>query len=60
MKSSKIAKIAAIAIAFGLVASATPAQATDLQGSGASFPALLIPLVAARAHRTGQLASRSP
>jgi phosphate transport system substrate-binding protein len=42
MKSSKFAKVAAIAIAFGIVASATPAQATDLQGSGASFPALLI------------------
>jgi phosphate transport system substrate-binding protein len=42
MKSSRIAKIAASAIAFGLIFSATPAQATDLQGSGASFPALLI------------------
>ena len=42
MKSSRIAKIATVALAFGLVLSATPAQATDLQGSGASFPALLI------------------
>ena len=42
MKSSRIAKIAASAIAFGLIFSASPAQATDLQGSGASFPALLI------------------
>mgnify|MGYP002630403602 FL=1 len=42
MKLSRIAKIASLALAFGLVLSATPAQATDLQGSGASFPALLI------------------
>ena len=42
MKSSRIAKIATVALAFGLVLSATPAQAADLQGSGASFPALLI------------------
>ena len=42
MKSSRIAKIATVALAFGLILSASPAQATDLQGSGASFPALLI------------------
>jgi phosphate transport system substrate-binding protein len=42
MKTSRIAKIATVALAFGLVLSATPAQAADLQGSGASFPALLI------------------
>ena len=42
MKSSRIAKIATVALAFGLVLTATPAQAADLQGSGASFPALLI------------------
>ena len=41
MKISKLAKVAAIALAFGLVAG-TPAYAVDLQGSGASFPALLI------------------
>jgi phosphate transport system substrate-binding protein len=41
MRVSKFAKVASIALAFGLVAS-TPAHATDLQGSGASFPALLI------------------
>ena len=41
MKVSMLAKSAAIALAFGLVAS-TPAHAVDLQGSGASFPALLI------------------
>jgi phosphate transport system substrate-binding protein len=42
MKSSRIAKIATVALAFGLVLSATPAHAADLQGSGASFPALMI------------------
>ena len=42
MKSSRIAKIATVALAFGLVLSASPAQAADLQGSGASFPALMI------------------
>jgi phosphate transport system substrate-binding protein len=42
MKSSRIAKLATVALAFGLVLTATPAQAADLQGSGASFPALLI------------------
>ena len=36
-----LAKSAAVALVFGLVAS-TPAHAVDLQGSGASFPALLI------------------
>ena len=41
MRISKIAKIAVIALAFGLVAG-SPAYAVDLQGSGASFPALLI------------------
>jgi phosphate transport system substrate-binding protein len=41
MKVSMLAKSAAVALVFGLVAS-TPAHAVDLQGSGASFPALLI------------------
>jgi phosphate transport system substrate-binding protein len=41
MKVSLLAKSAAVALVFGLVAS-TPAHAVDLQGSGASFPALLI------------------
>jgi len=41
LRISKIAKVAALALAFGLVAG-TPAYAVDLQGSGASFPALLI------------------
>ena len=41
MRVSKLAKVAAIALAFGLVAT-TPAYAANLQGSGASFPALLI------------------
>ena len=41
MKVSMLAKSAAIALVFGLVAS-TPAHAVDLQGSGASFPALLV------------------
>ena len=41
MRISKLAKVAALALAFGLVAG-TPAYAVDLQGSGASFPALLI------------------
>jgi phosphate transport system substrate-binding protein len=41
MKVSMLVKSAAVALAFGLVAS-TPAHAVDLQGSGASFPALLI------------------
>jgi phosphate transport system substrate-binding protein len=42
MKSSRIAKFATAALAFGLVLTASPAHAADLQGSGASFPALLI------------------
>jgi phosphate transport system substrate-binding protein len=41
MKVSLLAKSAAVALVFGLVAS-TPAHAVDLQGSGASFPALLV------------------
>ena len=41
MKVSLLAKTAAITLAIGLL-SATPAHAADLQGSGASFPALLI------------------
>ena len=41
LRISKIAKVASLALAFGLVAG-TPAYAADLQGSGASFPALLI------------------
>lgn len=41
MRISKLAKVASIALAFGLVTGA-PAHAVDLQGSGASFPALLI------------------
>ncbi len=41
MKISLLAKSAAVALAFGLIAS-TPAHAVDLQGSGASFPALMI------------------
>lgn len=41
MRVSKLAKVASIALAFGLVAT-TPAYAANLQGSGASFPALLI------------------
>ena len=54
MKVSMLAKSAAVALVFGLVAS-TPAHAVDLQGSGASFPALLIeackaPFAAASGH----------
>jgi phosphate transport system substrate-binding protein len=54
MRVSKLAKVATIALAFGLVAS-TPAHAANLQGSGASFPALLIeackaPFAAATSH----------
>ena len=41
MRISKLAKVASLALAFGLV-TGTPAHAVDLQGSGASFPALLI------------------
>ena len=54
MKVSKLAKVASLALAFGLVAS-TPAHAANLEGSGASFPALLIeackaPFAAASGH----------
>ena len=54
MRVSKLAKAAIVAVAFGLVAS-TPAHAANLQGSGASFPALLIeackaPFAAATTH----------
>lgn len=41
MKVSKLAKVASVALALGLVAT-TPAHAASLQGSGASFPAPLI------------------
>ena len=41
MKVSMLAKSAAVALVFGLVAS-TPAHAVDLSGSGASFPNALI------------------
>lgn len=41
MRISRLAKIASVAIAFGLVAT-TPAYAANLEGSGASFPANLI------------------
>ena len=41
MKASKLVKVAALAISFGLIAT-TPAHAVDIQGSGASFPALLL------------------
>lgn len=41
LRISKFAKVATIALAFGLIAG-SPAYAVDLQGSGASFPALLI------------------
>lgn len=41
MRVSKLAKVASIALAFGLVATPS-AHAANLQGSGASFPALLI------------------
>ena len=54
MRVSKLAKVASIALAFGLVAT-TPAHAASLQGSGASFPAALIeackaPFAAATTH----------
>ena len=54
MKVSKLAKVAAAALALGLVAT-TPAHAASLQGSGASFPAALIeackaPFAAATTH----------
>jgi phosphate transport system substrate-binding protein len=41
MRVSKLAKVASVALAFGLVTT-TPAYAANLEGSGASFPALLI------------------
>jgi phosphate transport system substrate-binding protein len=41
MRFSKLAKVASLALAFGLVAT-TPAFAVNLQGSGASFPDFLI------------------
>ena len=54
MKVSMLAKSAAVALVFGLVAS-TPAHAVDLSGSGASFPDNLIqackqPFAAASTH----------
>ncbi len=54
MKVSMLAKSAAVALVFGLVAS-TPAHAVDLTGSGASFPTNLIeackaPFAAASSH----------
>jgi phosphate transport system substrate-binding protein len=63
MRVSKLAKVASIALAFGLVAS-TPAHAANLQGSGASFPALLIegckaPFAAATNHTYTYAASSS-
>ena len=63
MRVSKLAKVASIALAFGLVAT-TPAHAANLQGSGASFPALLIeackaPFAAATAHSYSYAASSS-
>jgi len=63
MKVSMLAKSAAIALVFGLVSS-TPAHAVDLQGSGASFPALLIeackaPFASASSHSFTYAASGS-
>ena len=63
MRVSKLAKVASIALAFGLVAT-TPAHAANLQGSGASFPALLIeackaPFAAATAHTYSYASSSS-
>jgi phosphate transport system substrate-binding protein len=63
MKVSMLAKSAAVALVFGLVAS-TPAHAVDLQGSGASWPALLIeackaPFAASPAGHTYTYASSS-
>ncbi len=63
MRVSKLAKVATIALAFGLVAT-TPAHAANLQGSGASFPALLIeackaPFAAATSHTYSYAASSS-
>lgn len=63
MKVSMLAKSAAVALVFGLVAS-TPAHAVDLQGSGASFPALLVeackaPFAASSGHSFTYAASGS-
>lgn len=63
MRVSKLAKVASIALAFGLVAT-TPAHAANLQGSGASFPALLIeackaPFAAATSHTYSYASSSS-
>ena len=63
MKVSMLAKSAAVALVFGLVAS-TPAHAVDLSGSGASFPAGLIeackaPYAASGAGNTYAYASSS-
>jgi phosphate transport system substrate-binding protein len=63
MKVSMLAKSAAVALVFGLVAS-TPAHAVDLSGSGASFPAGLIeackaPYAASGAGNTYSYASSS-
>lgn len=63
MRVSKLAKVATVALAFGLVAT-TPAYAANLQGSGASFPALLIeackaPFAAATDHTFTYSASGS-
>jgi phosphate transport system substrate-binding protein len=63
MRVSKLAKVATIALAFGLVAT-NPAHAANLQGSGASFPALLIeackaPFAAATSHTYTYSASGS-
>jgi phosphate transport system substrate-binding protein len=41
MRFSKLAKVASLALAFGLVAT-TPAYAVNLEGSGASFPDFII------------------
>jgi hypothetical protein len=41
MRISKLAKVASLALAFGLV-TGVPAHAVDLPGSGAACPALLI------------------
>jgi phosphate transport system substrate-binding protein len=52
LRISKIAKVASLALAFGLV-TGSPAHAVDLQGSGASFPALLIEACKAGFANTG-------
>jgi len=41
MRFSKLAKVASLALAFGLIAT-TPAYAVNLEGAGASFPDFLI------------------